>query len=142
MTYHEKLDKVINGLTCHVHGDPHTRCHKCPYWGTGPHGLSQCSLLFADALDILNIMLKAQEPRAMSLEEVREKKPFCLWVEDLDTGALVFPVAYIDGEYQDRTLDWCVCIDLEAASEDYGVRWRFWTSRPTDEQRQAVKLDA
>lgn len=63
-------EKVIKGLICHVHGDPHTRCHKCPYWGTGPHGLSQCSQLFADALAILNALLKAQEPRVMTLEEV------------------------------------------------------------------------
>ena len=63
-------EKVIKGLICHVHGDPHTRCHKCPYWGTGPHGLSQCNQLFADALAILNALLKAQEPRVMTLEEV------------------------------------------------------------------------
>lgn len=54
----EKREKVIKGLECHVNGHPHTRCHKCPYWGTSPHGSSECNVLAADAL----ALLKAQEP--------------------------------------------------------------------------------
>ena len=46
-------EKVIKGLLNHVYGHPHTRCHKCPYWGTGAHGSSECTVLFADALALL-----------------------------------------------------------------------------------------
>jgi len=46
-------EKVIKGLSNHVYGHPHTRCHKCPYWGTGAHGSSECTVLFADALALL-----------------------------------------------------------------------------------------
>lgn len=48
-----ELDKVIKGLECHVHGDPQSRCRKCPYWGTGKHGLSECSVMVADAFELL-----------------------------------------------------------------------------------------
>ena len=54
-------EKVIKVLECHVNGHPHTRCHKCPYWGTGPHCSSECSVLAADAL----ALLKAQEPEVV-----------------------------------------------------------------------------
>ena len=54
----DKREKVIKGLRCHVYGHPHTRCHDCPYWGTGTHGCSECDLLARDALELL----KAQEP--------------------------------------------------------------------------------
>ena len=60
MTEHEKREKVLRGLSAHVNGHPHTRCHKCPYWGTGPHGSSECNVLAADAL----ALLKAQEQQA------------------------------------------------------------------------------
>ena len=64
--------KVIKGLECHVNGHPHTRCHKCPYWGTGPHGASECNDLAAGAL----ALLKAQEPvkpLKMEVEHVRKE---------------------------------------------------------------------
>ena len=47
------MEKVIKGLRCHVYGHPHTRCHDCPYWGTGKHGCSECNVLASDALALL-----------------------------------------------------------------------------------------
>ena len=48
-----EIEKVIKGLRCHVYGHPHTRCHDCPYWGTGEHGCSECDVLASDALELL-----------------------------------------------------------------------------------------
>ena len=87
----------------------------------------------AEAFRMAINALKEREPRVMSLEEVREKKPFVLWVEDLFTGGRIFPVAYIKGIYQDSALDWI--LDIDAPVEEYNITLRFWTSRPTYEQR-------
>ena len=65
-------EKVIKGLECHVNGDPRSRCHKCPYWGTGIHGLSECSVMEADALELL----KAQEPmKPIHIDKYTQTKP-------------------------------------------------------------------
>lgn len=84
-------------------------------------------------------LLKEQEAHVLTLEEVREHKPFHLWVEDLDTGAQVFPVAYVGSLYVDSAEDWSVDPDHRNTPEYYGKSWRCWTARPTDEQRGAVK---
>jgi len=129
-------EKVLKGLAaCRMDPDWAEDCRKldCPYCGEG----SCVALLANDAYRLL----MEQEPRVMTLEEVREIKPFILWVEDMDTGTPVFPVAYIDGEYRDRAYDWAVCFDWLKVTADYGKRWRCWTSRPTDAQREAVKWE-
>lgn len=59
-------EKVVNGLICHVFGHPHTRCHKCPYWGTGPHGSSECNVLANDAL----ALIRQQQERIKAQDEV------------------------------------------------------------------------
>lgn len=70
--------------------------------------------------------LRAQEPRVMTLDEIcSSSRPFTAHVENWD-GEL-FQVAYIGGKYLD--------IDGKPCPE----RVRFWTSRPSDEQRKAVK---
>ena len=72
----ERFDKAYKGLNCHVNGHPHTRCYKCPYWGTGPHGSSECSALAVDALALIQQQERikeleaAQTARVMTLEEV------------------------------------------------------------------------
>lgn len=84
-------------------------------------------------------LLKVLEPKVMTWDEVLERRPFHLWVEDLDTGAIVFPVAYINETYRDAAMDWGVAMDF--AYDDYGKRWRFWDRKPTQKQREAVKWE-
>ena len=70
-------------------------------------------------------LLKEQEPRVMTLDEICSSgRPFAVYAENWD-GEL-FQVANIGGKYLD--------IDGKQCPE----RVRFWTSRPTDEQRKAV----
>lgn len=122
-------EKVIKGLEICATGT--VSCSKCPMQ-ENCKGTSNAAM--AAALELL-------KARPLTLDEVREDKPFTLWVEDLDTGALVFPVAYVGGLYVDRAEDWSVDPDHRKTPEYYGKRWRFWTLKPTNEQRQAVKWD-
>ena len=94
MNDQEMRERVIKGLECHVHGHPHTRCHKCPYWGTGPHGCSECDVLAADALELL----KAQE---LTIEPKRDELPeeTKAWLDKMDAVEAL-------GNIADICIDW------------------------------------
>lgn len=83
-------------------------------------------------------LLKAQEPRVeprvMTVDEVRmwisvpriDREP--IWVEiENSVNAWI-----VSDEY------WDMQIDVNLSSDLYGKKWRCWTSRPTDEQREAT----
>ena len=108
-------------------------------------------------------LLKAQEPRVMTLEEV--KTELVCWIEDVE-AEVVFPAIYHckgnpskDGQYA----IFATIQDSDILPEDYddeqiiyqfddGSRWlwegninktwRPWTSRPTDEQREVIPWNA
>lgn len=105
------------------------------YWDMLSQAEHKAYDMAVDALELL----KEREPRVLTLDEVRERKPFHLWVEDLETGAQVFPIAYVGGLYVDSAEDWSVDPDHRNTPEYYGKSWRCWTARPTYEQRRAVK---
>ena len=95
-------------------------------------------------------LLKAQEPRVMTLEEVVKHyslPPVVLddiswkqdYLQDIEPLYFDFPVddswaVHWRGYEQVRKY-----IDDWKAS--YGQKWLCWTSRPTDEQRKAVKWE-
>lgn len=98
-----------------------------------------------DALDFAIEALKALEPRVMTLEEVKQhnNQDGCVWFEQPTYNAVA---AFIRKED----------LEIEVISPyilgnpinhgywtngNYGKRWRCWTSRPTDEQREAVKWE-
>lgn len=67
-------------------------------------------------------LLKAQEPRVMTLDEAKS----------------AFVIEYRSGNMRDvgaGLLD----LDVDPANAYYGVIYRVWTSRPTDEQREGAK---
>lgn len=129
-------ERVIKGLRCHVYGHPHTRCHKCPYWGTGPHGASECNDLVADAFALINALMKAQEPRLMTLEEALEAEYVYLEVRLHSSLQCECCILIKDEDGDIVPLKKGFWGSLE--SDDYGKEWRCWTSRPTDEQRRAT----
>lgn len=137
-------EKVIRGLKAHaVIG----MCgYNCPYYDCSGQGI--CSeMLCADALSLL----KAQEPRVLTLEEVIEHYSLPpVFPDDLgmrfdfyeDIQPLYFDFPHPEdpwivhwrgyaqiGKYLD---DW---------KADYGKTWRCWTARPTDEQREATQWE-
>ena len=122
-------------------------CDNCPYDDEEPY----CSQrLAADAL----ALLKEQEPRVLSWEEVKK------------TGSAYRCVELYSPQVRRLALIYCIVRQSETIPELYylleesGVSWcraeaeynrdcwqgtvsgwRCWTARPTDEQRKAVKWD-
>jgi hypothetical protein len=129
-------EKVIMGLECCSNAV--LKCgENCPYWD-----IENCeSIMQDDAL----ALLKAQEPRVMTLEEVKQhnNQDGCVWFEQPTYNAdaafvlkedfmiqVISP--YILGEPINHGY-W--------TNGNYGKTWRCWTSRPTDEQREKVKWE-
>lgn len=133
MTEAEKREKVIRGLECCLSPNDH---QNCPYDGIGKtysHCLKQ---LVTDAF----ALLKEQEPRVMTFEEIKDNMGVPVWVE------------YADDEnwngYGVPTSDLETCIMIFGANaycvhnaRSVNVSWRCWTSRPTPEQMRETKWE-
>ena len=117
-------EKVIKGLECCMVGDGHSpKCEICPYATIGDDTCQTMDALFGDAL----ALLKAQEPRLVTesdFDGADEYGYIPVWTEEKDGDM------------------YCECILRVAIPDpdDIGVVG-YWTSRPTDEQREAVKWD-
>lgn len=93
-------------------------------------------LSYAEALGMAIEALKAQVPRVMTLEEVQAHKIgeplfyesriiYPCWVIRLkDEKGRIHFFGYVGNIFKDKS--------------EYGIRWRCWTSRPTDAQREAI----
>ena len=127
-------EKVQHGLECCYNNN----CGACPY-----SAIIKCQhKLHSDAL----ALLREQEPRVMTLEEVKQhdNKNNCVWFElPNNIIAAVFVI-------QDRTQTGIISpyvnsepliFHLYWNNTNYGKTWRCWTAKPTDEQRKAVKWD-
>ena len=97
-------------------------------------------LLTEDGFEILSL-LKEQEPRVMTLEEVRNAYHSPMWFES-------------NGTFRGQKGFWCLHLGVspslhirlmpaigeqstELSLTAYGIVWRCWTSCPTDAQREA-----
>lgn len=89
--------------------------------------------------------LKAQEPRMMTMEEIKAL-PDYVFLEDRDISH-AFSIKTISRPalpqliFVNTNNEECVGFkgpdgDTSLATSRYGVEWRCWTSRPTDEQRR------
>lgn len=136
-------EKVIKGLECCTafDGKGFPLCEECPYEDEGT--CPELDVLHKDALELL----KAQEPRVMTLEEVighYSLPPVVLddldWQEDYlqDIAPLYFDFP-VDDPW---AVHWrgyqAVRKYLKDWKASYGQNWRCWTSRPTEEQRKAT----
>ena len=92
-------------------------------------------------------LLKAQEPRVMTFDEV--KKHYNLppvFPDDLgmqeDYYQDIQPLYFEFPNQCEWDVHWRgsnqVCTYLDEWKDKYNKTWRVWTSRPTDEQREAV----
>lgn len=85
-------------------------------------------------------LLKAQEPRVMTLEEVEVLPYGYVLIETDKKDSLHWVDALLFCKNTNFSFDF---ITLEGRARllgtDYNMEWRCWTSRPTDEQREAVK---
>ena len=85
----------------------------------------------------LKALSKAQEPRVMTLEEVKASAGCDVWLElsgNIAEDVITATTIYGCGAKG-------ICTRYETLSYDaYSIRpygWRCWTSRPTDERREA-----
>ena len=94
--------------------------------------------MLADAL----ALLKAQEPRVLTLEDALNADE--CWLERKDGNVTVASIA-LNGEdkgsYDIDSFELGTLIIHIFHSGYYGKYWRCWSSRPTDEQRKKVKWD-
>ena len=127
-------EKVIKGLECCISD----RCHTCSYdINIDCPGFEPTpKTLLQDALELL----KAQEARVMTVDEMNQlSNGDTVWVE-LSDGRLL-PTMVEDGTLMRWGYTWRICDEAFCAHEEGECAARVWTSRPTDEQREAVKWD-
>ena len=114
-------------------------CPTCLYGGDDGRPCESLHPLLDDAFTLL----KAQEPRVMTLEDIRviyHRREDHVWPFDTPP--------YLWVETNGRTVPyWMSWNNVIACQEgqfpkydpdDYGKSWRCWTSRPTDAQREAT----
>lgn len=85
--------------------------------------------------------MKDKEPRVLTLEEVKRLQSIrdgAIWMEIFGNG--LFPAL---PEFSNKSLTLFVSILFEGyrsvfENDWYDKTWRCWTSRPTDEQREAI----
>ncbi len=141
-------EKVIKGFTCCDGAAVHLgHCQEdCPYFGESERADKCVEKLHSDALSLL----KAQEPRVLQIKEVAflEIAVFIETNGDLEGKGtdLFLAIPYIYAVSQNMLYGYIAFVDgntdvYDLQAIDYGKLWRCWTSRPTDEQRKAVKWD-
>lgn len=128
MTEQEKRDRVIKGLE--ICKEDSKLCFgesECDYQSCFP----RCWITLAsDAL----ALLKAQEPRVMSLEEVqRSDSP--IFVEGINNYG---QWGLVVDEFLSTFHETLKPEGTEILFIEYGKTWRCWTSRPTNAQREAT----
>ena len=131
-----ELEKVIRGLECCNSPNNH---EDCPYNGEAHYNICTHKLL-ADAISLL----KAQEARVMNYDELEDTmadRP--VWYEGFLVGvpSLCIVLAKSSTEDAYRIVDFINEKPRLVRRMTYGSVWRCWTSRPTDEQREAVKWE-
>jgi len=86
-------------------------------------------------------LLKEHEPMVMTLEEVKAFGwDYCYLEEERLTGKEYRSVC---GDYALTCITWpCIAsMRIQYGDDSYGTKWRCWSAKPTDEQRQAVKWE-
>ena len=81
-------------------------------------------------------LLKAQEPRVMMLEEVKAFEwDYCYLEQERQPGK---EYRMIVGDYALTCITWpCIAsMRIVHGDDSYGVKWRCWDKKPTDEQRE------
>ena len=133
----DKLQKTIKGLRCHSEpkfGPDEYFCETCPY------DEATCGLdVPNDALSLL----KAQEPKVLTLEEATQNA--YSYYDTPDSVKPVF-VQFRDETYSDEALTppWRGGVNQRALLKEpdrYGRDFVFWTDRPSAERMKGVEWD-
>ena len=131
------IEKVIKGLECCTFILGKRKCNECPY--QKDNGCYQLQ-------DDFHALMKEQEPRVMTLEEVKRhnNQDGCVWFEQPTYNAVAAFARKDDEDCTEIISPYLLGDPINhcyMGNRFYGNAWRCWTSRPTDEQRQAVKWE-
>ena len=111
-------------------------CRACSYY-TGTVGFGCMENLMSDAITLL----KEQEARVMTLDEVKAFDwDYCYLEEERLPGK---EYRIICGDYALTCITWpCITsMRIQHGDDNYGKKWRCWTAKPTEDQRQEVKWE-
>lgn len=99
-------------------------------------GAGQYMSLRCDVAREIARMLKDQEPRVMTLEEIRSGAVEVAWIEDVDKADVIPGIWFrLSNEGEDEAVDIHIRDGFVGARlEVYGKLWRCWTSRPSPDQ--------
>ena len=124
-------EKVIRGLEACAG----TSCNGCPYQGIPP-----CqNHLAKDTL----ALLREQEPRVLTVEEIRSGAVEVAWIEDADKTEVIPGIWFrLSNKGGDEAVDIHIRDGFVGARlEVYRKLWRCGSARPTGEERKAAKWD-
>ena len=88
-----------------------------------------------DLLQTVVGLLKANEPRVLQLNEIHRE--MTVWLEDVDKSELLLAIGGASCHYA-KTFITENDRSIAAKDSEYNIRWRAWTSRPTEEQREVM----
>jgi hypothetical protein len=111
------------------------RAGVCHWDGCQERGRKMIDIPLSLAMAALEL-LKAQEPRVMTLEEAKNSE-FCF----CESGSVFACHMFVDPADGFATIQQFGRPDILIDSNEYGISFRCWTSRPTDEQREKVKWE-
>ena len=93
-----------------------------------------------DLLQYAVALLKAQEPRVMTLEEIDDDDAY--WFEEKYGKKSLGRNVLIHSIEEDAREPYITLVytygEASYKISEYGQTWRLWTSKPTDEQREAA----
>lgn len=87
-------------------------------------------------------LLKAKEPRVMTLEEVRAlQNGAVVWIEDNDKVDIIPAIVNHIWNSLPNMASFTAAYAREVKADMlwYGVKWRCWTRKPGEDEREAVK---
>lgn len=147
----KKFEKVMEGFDCHL--QKNCECDFCPY--NDPYSSCAMNLMY-EAYDLLKELTTSSTPHLLTFEEV-VTAPIgtVVWLEayfDCRTGLEPFLVdidttqkpVICNGKdtYYNTWGDELAEQIIDSFAEEYKDRKiRFWSARPTEEQRKAVKWE-
>ena len=129
-------EKAIRGLeSCSQQRGGPELCEQCPYYN---ERFPCTNTLLLDAL----VLLREQEPRVMTLDEVRRDHDRVLWIEcdeskTQSVGQYRGQVCWHDGhigKWERFVVIGFASDYLHRKTEKYGKTWRCWNARPSEQQ--------
>ena len=131
-------EKVIKGLECCAFSKRGDKCEQCPYFSGCETEYGAFVELAHDAL----ALLKAQEPRLLTLDEIHDSMVVYLeagteFLKRMDDDGVVLAIGG-----SERIGAKCFItvwdVGIAAMNDEYNVTWRAWSQRPTREQKEGT----